>query len=411
MNLNEAGALAVDLATPLGPEEVGIDSVLGRILAADVSTGRPIPDRNRSQWDGFAVASMETENAAPERPTSLEIFKSDVTAGGPQPAASGRGRCFRIMTGAVLPEDTDTVIRFEDAVESEGRLILTRPLKSGSGIVSPGSDAEAGEVLLKQGDVLTPTRIALAAATGKKDLPVFRRPRVAILSTGDELRDVGIDSEGPNIFCNNIHLLSNLVRAGGGEAVQLGIVPDDPEEILSRLRAVRAELVITTGGMGRGSRDFILEVWSRLGVTAHFHELNISPGRGSALGSGRGSIFLGLPGNPWAGRVVFEEIAAPIICRFQGIGITEKFSFMARAARAMEKKKKGFYQAFEGILKNSNGCCEFTPNKTAHAQKLHSFRNGLAYALLEPDRMHVSEGEKVSVRIPDLPLLARAILE
>lgn len=410
MDLNEARALAVGLANSLAPEEVGIDSALGRILAEDLSSGRPIPDRDRSQWDGFAIASGETNNAAPDRPASLEIFKSDVTAGGPQPAASGRGRCFRIMTGAVLPVDTDTVIRFEDSVESEGRLILTKPLKSGSGIVSRGSDAKAEEILLKRGDVLTPTRIAIAAATGKKDLPVFRRPRVAILSTGDELRDVGIDPEGPNIFCNNIHLLSLLVSAGGGEPVQLGIVRDDPEEILSRLRTVRAELVITTGGMGRGSRDFILEVWRRLGVTAHFQELNISPGRGSALGSGGGSIFLGLPGNPWAGRVVYEEIAAPMICRFQGIGITSKFALEARAAQAMEKKKKGFYQAFEGVLKSSNGCCDFTPNKTAHAQKLSLFRNGLAYALLEPDRMHVSEGEKVPVRIPDLPLLARAIL-
>ena len=130
-------------------------------------------------------------------------------------------------------------------------------------MIATGSEARRDDLLLNQGDVLTPTRLALAAATGRQAIRVTRRPRVAILATGDELRGAGNGEESASIFCNNTYLFANLVRVTGGEPVELGVAPDDPEIICSRLEKVNAHLLITTGGMGQGSRDFIPEVWEK----------------------------------------------------------------------------------------------------------------------------------------------------
>ena len=229
-------------------------------------------------------------------------------------------------------------------------------------MIAPGSEARRDEVLLEKGDVLTPTRLALAAATGREVLRVIRRPRVAILATGDELREMGHSDEPASTFCNNTHLFANLVRAGGGEPVELGVAPDDPGVILSRLEKTEADLVITTGGMGKGSRDFIPEVWKKLGLRTHFDRLNLVPGKGSALATGNGQIFLGLPGNPRAGRIVYEEIAAPVIRCFLGLKARGDFTLDARSLGRMTKKE-GFYRAFEGVLEIRGRSCAFTPNR------------------------------------------------
>jgi molybdopterin molybdotransferase len=409
MDLKEAAKIAVGLASKLGSEEVELDRAMGRVLAADFTADRNIPGEARSKWDGFAVSSRDSLAASQQEPIILDIVPGEITAGRQPSFEAGSRRCFRIMTGAALPAGTDTVIPFEDAAASGNHLLLSKPLRPERGIIDPGSDAGLGEILLKEGDVLSPTRIALIAALGKNHIGVYRRPRVAILATGDELRETCSGPDDPVVFCNNSHLLSNLVIAGGGEPVLLGIAPDDPDIIFSRLGKVEAELVITTGGMGQGSRDFILEVWKRLGIKIHFERLNISPGKGSALGTGNGRIFLGLPGNPWAGQVVYEEIAAPVVRRFLGISSDADFTLHGVTTVEMTKKK-GSHRAFHGKLQMSGDTPTFTPNKTGFQPRLRSFRNGYAYTLLDADKTFIAEGERVKVKLPDLPLIAWTLL-
>ena len=244
------------------------------------------------------------------------------------------------MTGGVLPAGADAVVPFEKAALSAKGLVLTGPLRTGQGVIAPGSEARREDILLEAGDVLTPTRIALAASAGIQVLRVIRRPRVAVLATGDELVGSGRGDECASIFCSNTHLFANLVRACGAEPIELGVAPDDPGVILSRLEKTGADLVITTGGMGKGSRDFISEVWKSLGLVIHFDRLNLVPGKGSALATGNGCIFLGLPGNPWAGRIVYEEIAAPVIRRFLGLGSGGEITpWMPAALAGLQKAK------------------------------------------------------------------------
>lgn len=409
MDLKEAAKTAISLASPLASEKIELESAMGRVLAADFEAGRDIPGEARSKWDGYAFRSKDLLAGSRRQPTLLEIAPGEITAGEITGSSGGTGKCFRIMTGAVLPAGTDTVIPFENAVVRGNDLVLDEPVSVGRGVIAPGSDAEKGEILLKKSDVLSPTRIALIAAFGKQYVDVYRRPRVAILATGDELRDFSSDLEGPAVFCNNIPLLSNLVRAGGGKPVILGIAHDDPDIIFSRLEKVEAELVITTGGMGKGSRDFIAEVWRRLGIRTQFDRLNISPGKGTALGTAGGRIFLGLPGNPWAGQVVYEEIAAPMVRGFSGIRTDTDFSFHAMTTADITKEK-GSYRAFHGSLLIHGPTPAFTPYRKSIQPGLSSFRINYAYTLLDTDETFIAEGEPIPVKLPDLPLAAWTLL-
>ena len=410
MDLKEAKAIAMGLAKELDREPVEIGLALGRVVAEPISASRDIPGNARSRWDGFALTSGDCESAEPQKPVILKIARGETTAG-KKPGKASKGWCFRIMTGGVTPAGTNAVIPFEDAALSDEGLILTGRVAPGSGVIAPGSEARRDEILLEKGDVLTPTRLALAAATGREVLRVIRHPRVAILATGDELREMGRSDEPASIFCNNTHLFANLVRAGGAEPVELGVAPDDPGVILSRLEKADADLVITTGGMGKGSRDFIPEVWKRLGLTTHFDRLNLVPGKGSALATGNGQIFLGFPGNPRAGRIVYEEIAAPVIRAFMGLRAHGDFTLDARSLGRMTKKE-GFYQAFEGVLEIRGRFCSFTPNRAGreHRNKISFLRSDLAYALLEPHDTNIIKGKTVHVKIPDFPLITWAIL-
>jgi molybdenum cofactor synthesis domain-containing protein len=411
MDLKEAKQIALDLAKRLDWELVDLGAALDRVVAEPISAGRDIPGSPRSKWDGFALMSMDGQSAHPDKPVVLEIAGGEATAGKKPEEEASRGRCFRIMTGGMLPAGADVVIPFENATTCDRGLVLTGPLRPGSGVIAAGSDARRDDLLLWEGDVLTPTRLALAAATGRQALRVTRRPRVAILATGDELREAGCSDESASIFCNNTYLFANLVRAAGGEPIELGAAPDDPGIICSRLEEAEADLVITTGGMGKGSRDFISMVWKRLDLRVHFDRLNLVPGKGSAMATGDGRIFLGLPGNPGSGRIVFEEIAAPMIRRFLGLQGLVEFSMDARTLDTM-KKKEGIYEAFEGAIEMRSSPCAFAPNETQTARRrkgISSWRSGLAYSLLGPLDTCVAKGERVQVKVPDFPLGSWAI--
>ncbi len=411
MDLKEAKKTALDLVKRLDWEPVELGSALGRVVAESISADRDIPGNPRSKWDGFALISVDSESAAPGKPVILEIAQGETVAG-KKPAKASSGRCFRIMTGGVLPAAADVVIPYEEATPSDKGLVLTCTFRPGSGVIAPGSEARQGELLLEEGDVLTPTRLAIAAATGRQALRLTRRPRVAILATGDELTESGRSDETASTFCNNTHLFANLVRVGGGEPVELGVAPDDPGVICSRLEGAEADLVITTGGMGKGSRDYIAEVWKKLGLRTHFDRLNLVPGKASAMASGNGRIFLGFPGNPWAGRIVYEEIAAPVIRRFLGLRARGDFTLDARTLAPM-RKKEGFYQAVEGIVEMRGWFCSFAPNQSAaeRRNRISFLRNGLAYALLAPKDTYVAKGNRVRVKVPDFALVNWAILD
>lgn len=405
MHLNDARKLVLAQCRSPQSEDVSMDSALGRVLARPVHAAWDVPSEPRSRLDGYAVRSEDLTGAGPDKPASLTMLPQMLPAGHSVACAVRSGECMRIMTGARLPEGADAVLAQETVSIESGLLKAPRPCRPADGVVLPGSDTRVGERVLCAGDVLTPTRLALLAALGLERVPVARRPRAALLSTGDEVRELGVVLGGPFTHCNTRYLLAWSIAQQGGEVVHLGAVNDDPDALAAKLAEVDADLVISTGGMGQGDRDFVMNVWHRLGINVLFSELNLSPGRRSASGSRDGQLFWGLPGSPWAAQVVFAELVAPVIRAMQRVGPCEPFSWAARLTGPLRNRTRGF-KTVRGTLDVQGEVACFSPETNRKESLFAGLRNDLAYVLLGSDQREMVEGETIRVRLLDFPLAA-----
>lgn len=407
MELNEAKQLAADLVTPAEVEMIRLEDALGRVLGQDLIAPYNLPLQARSKLDGFALRSSDAASAEPARPVALRVLTGLLPAGSKEERSIEAGECIRILTGAPLPAAADTVAAQEDFREERDCLILDRPLRAGNGVAFAGEDVKEKETVVTKGEVLTPTRLALVAALGHALIPVHRQPRVALLATGDEVREIDGIQDGPWVFCNNRLLLGWLTQLQGGKTVHLGVVRDDASEIAGRLANLDADLVVTTGGIGRGDRDFILEAWKILGVRTLFRELGISPGKNSALGVKGEQIFLGLPGNPWGAQVLFEEIAAPMLRLFQGVKTSAPPGVKAILGASI-RKKAGICKAVRGWLDTRTPTPSFLPGDGKGRSFFASLKKTIGYILLDAHVVEVGAGSEVRVRLHDFPLLASA---
>lgn len=405
MELNEAKQLAADLVTSSEVERIRLEDALGRVLAQDLVAPYSLPFQARSRLDGYALRSSDVTIAAPDSPVILQLQPGLLAAGGARGRAVEAGKCVRILTGAPLPEAADTVAAQEDFRREGDCLILHRPLPAGNGISPVGEDVKEKETVVTRGEILTPTRLALVAALGHALIPVHRQPRVALLATGDEVMEIDGVPEGPWVFCNNRLLLGWLTQLQGGKTVHLGVVRDDPVEIADRLKDLDADLVVTTGGIGRGDRDFILDAWEILEVRTLFREMGISPGKNSALGVKGEQIFLGLPGNPWGAQVVFEEIATPMLRRFQGVRDSVPPGVRAILGACIQKKA-GICKAVRGCLDTRSPTPTFLPGNESGRSFFASVKGAIGYILLDSHVVEVGAGSEVRVRLHDFPLLA-----
>lgn len=411
MELTEARRLAAGLVSFKKSEDVLLEEGLGRVLAKTLRAERDLPGESRSGLDGFALRSSDTLSAASGKPVDLKIL-AGLLAAGHTPAPKLQvlpGECIRILTGAPVPYGADAVVAQEDVFFDNTHVSLERGLGAGSGVVPLGRDIRAGETVLFRGDVLSPSRLALAAAFGIERLPVYERPRVALLATGDELREPGQGLDGPFSFCNNRYLLGWLTRLCGGVALHLGIAPDDSEAICQKLSQTDCDFFITTGGIGRGDRDLVLEAWSRLSVQTLFRHIDLAPGKNSALGRRGEKVFCALPGNPWGAQVVFEQIVAPMLRRCQGLD-PERFPFLWARLEKPLKKKKGIARVVRGILNLEVFPPSFSPLAGEEGSLFAALRNNFAYTLLESHVVEVAAGSAVQVRLNDFPLPAAPVL-
>jgi molybdenum cofactor synthesis domain-containing protein len=252
--------------------------------------------------------------------------------------------------------------------------------------------------------------LALIAALGRERVAVHRRPEVALLATGDEVKALGTEARGPFTYCNNMHLLAWLTQLKGGKTTLLGVAADEPAVIADRLQGVTADLVITTGGSGKGDRDFIPEVWERLSVRQVFRQINLLPGKNSALGERHGQVFLGLPGNPWAAQIVFEQLALPLLRRRQGLEGPSNTAITAILQTPLTGKR-GFYKAIRGTLDLSTAPARFFPAVRKSASIFSRVKDCFAYILLEPHVLEVAAGSDVQIQLGDFPLLASPLFE
>lgn len=317
------------------PEQIGLRAALGRILAEDVSSERPVPPHDNAAVDGYAVRFDDLD---PDDETALTV-SGRVAAGHPMGRPVRPGEAIRIFTGAPMPEGPDTVLMQEDCRVDGDRVIIPPGIKRGANRRRAGEDIASGDIILRAGHRLRPQEIGLAASIGRTEIMVFRKLRVALFSTGDEIRDIGAELPPGCVYDSNRYTVSALLETLGCEIDDLGILPDNYDDIERALDAASRDhdAVLTSGGVSTGDEDHVRRAVEQLGGI-HFWRLAIRPGRPLALGQIGRTPFIGLPGNPVAVMVTFMRLARPALLLLAGCADTEPQIFRVRAGFEYKKK-------------------------------------------------------------------------
>lgn len=308
----------------LDTEQVDLRSAAGRTLAVDVVAVRDVPTFDNSAMDGFAVRFSDVQGAAPQAPVVLEIV-GDVPAGFASDPDLHPGQAVRLMTGAPVPSEADTVVPFEDTREGlsdpSGRItVVGSPTQRGRHVRSRGEDIASGDLLLRAGTRLGALQVAAALSVGHVAVEVTRTPRVAILSTGDELVTDGSDLAPGQIPESNGPMLAALARAAGAMVVEAGSVGDDDASLLRVIDelSTTADVVVLTGGVGTGTRDVVKSALGGAGLM-DFHRVRMQPGKPQGFGvTPSGQLLFGLPGNPVSAAVSWEVFVRPALLALQG---------------------------------------------------------------------------------------------
>jgi len=333
-SFEQARQQILDKVSALRAERVELAGAAGRVLAEEIVSGADLPPFDNSAMDGFALRSADCAS-----PARLKIT-GYVPAGGLAEKAVEPGCAIRIMTGAPVPEGSDAVVPVEETEESGGEVQIAAAVRAGQHIRRRGEDVARGERVLAAGTVLHPPAIGILASLGQREVEVFSRPQVAILSTGDELVELG-EAVGPGKIVNsNSVALAAALRSMGAIPVMLGIAGDDPDETrvkLSEGLAV-ADALITTAGVSAGDRDFVPEVLEGLGVQTVFREVAIKPGGPAGFGLKDGKPVFSLPGNPVSALVVFETLVRPAILKMMGHSRVLPVTLRARLEHEVKKK-------------------------------------------------------------------------
>jgi len=322
-------------------ERVPLHGARERVVAHDIIAPINLPPFDNSAVDGYAVRHADLHR---DGETALPV-SDRLTAGARANVSLKSGTAVRIFTGAAMPKGADTVFMQEDVTVEGNRVTVPKGLKLGANRRLAGEDVAIGATVLPSGTVLEAQHVALAAALGLTEIVVRRRLRVAIFSTGDEVVEPGSIRDGTGVYDSNRFLLSELLDQLGAIVTDLGILPDDPEKLSSRLADAAAghDLIVTSGGVSTGEADYVRHAVERIGSLV-FWRVAIKPGRPVALGvipaaSGHSAAFVGLPGNPVAVFVTFVRVVKPLLRRLSGARPDRLVPLPVRSAFAYRKKK------------------------------------------------------------------------
>lgn len=319
LSVDEARARILDAFAPLPSVTMPIDDTLGMTLAEDVVADADLPPFSNSAMDGYAIRTNDSTHATANDPVRLRIT-GQVAAGYQPHATVDPGCAFRIMTGAPLPDGADAVVRFEETDEDRehGWIVLHRPVRSGECVRPAGEDVRRGDNVLPAGSRIRPAEIGLLAALGQDGVTVHRRPRVAVLVTGDEIVAPGEGLQPGEIWNSNGPMIAAHIRQCGAKPEMLGIASDTQEAVRAGLTSVpEVDLLITTGGVSVGDFDMVKDVLRSAG-RIDLWQVRIKPGKPLAFGWIGETPVVGLPGNPVAASVAFSQFSRPAILTMLG---------------------------------------------------------------------------------------------
>ena len=393
ISVEEALARLLEPLAALPPEQISLAAGLGRVLAEDVAARRTQPPFAVSAMDGYAVRADDVKTV----PMELRIV-AEVPAGAGFGGLVGPGETARIFTGAPLPAGTDTIVIQEDTKRDGDRVLVLEGAPRGRYVRREGLDFGEGELLLRTGRRLTARDIGLLAAMNRPWLFVHRRPRIGILSTGDEIVMPG-DPIGPHqIVSSNSLALAAFVAACGGVAVSLGNAPDDPEALRRIAAATQGvDLLVTTGGASVGEHDLVRDALATDGLELDFWQIAMRPGKPLMVGRYRGATMVGLPGNPVSTLVCALLFLHPALDRLSGVTVPKEPAPTARLGVALPKNDRRQDYLRSRLSRASDGTFEVFPFKVQDSSMMRLLAAADCLVVRPPHAPAVAAGATVPI--------------
>ncbi len=382
-------------------ERLALRSALGRVLAEDIVSPIDVPGHDSAAMDGWALRGCDLSET---HDTEFEEIGA-AFAGGPFPGEVGPRQCVRIMTGAVMPRGSDTVVMQELVRSSGRRVVVPVGQRTGMNRRFAGDDVARGEAVLHPGLVIRPAVIGLAASLGIAHVSVRRTLRVAFFSTGDELKPLGEPLGPGQVYDSNRHALWAMLTRIGCEAIDLGVVGDEPPRLETALNEgiARADAVVTTGGASEGEADFTRQIAARLGEVASW-KLAQRPGRPFAFGTlhegDNSALFFGLPGNPVAAMVAFYRLVRPALLAMAGASRTEPPLLRARCLEHV-RKRLGREEVLRAVLERGSGEPGVRLAGAQGSGRVSSMCEADCLIVLPPEIAEVRAGDAVDVILMD----------
>ncbi|MCB9760697.1 MAG: molybdopterin molybdotransferase MoeA [Alphaproteobacteria bacterium] len=395
LTVDEALERVLTAVRPPLAERVSLEQAFGRVLAETLRSPRDVPPWANSAMDGFAVVAADTAQA----PVRLRVLET-IGAGSVPTQTVTSGTASRIMTGAPVPPGADAVVMVEHTDNGAEVVEVRATARPGQHVRPRGDDVRLDQVVLEAGRTLDPAAVGLCSALGIPSVMVAQRPRVAILSTGDEVVEVGWPLAPGQIYSSNTLSLMGLVREAGAEAVHCGIAPDDPEGLRAALqRCLRAELVLTTGGVSVGDFDYVKDVFDDVGAALDFWKVAMKPGKPLAFGALVGVPVFGLPGNPVSCMVNFLQFVRPVLRSMLGDPRPYLPTVDVRLTAPIRKHPGRALLARLTLAPGPDGLPLATPTSSQSSGVLMSMVHGDALSLLAEDAETARAGDVVRAQV------------
>lgn len=382
-------------------ETINIEDADNRVLATDITSPLNVPAHNNSAMDGYALRD-DSLSADTEHLSQFKLIGS-AFAGAPFDGQLKNGECIRIMTGAVVPASANTVVMQENVeVSANDEITLTQATKVNNNIRFAGEDIEQGQIVFTAGYKLKAVDIGLLASLGLPQVEVLRKLKVAVFSTGDELKLPGQSLNKGDIYESNSQVLVAMLRRLDVDVIPMGIIPDDLTAIEGAFTQadLQADAVISSGGVSVGEADYTKAVLDKLG-NVDFWKVSMKPGKPFAFGQLANSVFFGLPGNPVSAAVTFQQLALPALIAMSGTDVEDNKRIPAIATEQIRKRpgRMDFQRGIASI--NNNGQLVVTPLSAQGSGILSSISKANCYIILAPENAGHFAGETVSIELFD----------
>jgi len=400
IDYQDARALVLSALKTRPPESVLLAEALGRSLAREVRARENIPPFTKATMDGYALRAEDTQAAGRDNTVELEVTE-DLPAGRLSRKFVGPGQAIRIMTGAPLPKGADAVVMVEDTEKSGGRVKVRRAVRPADNTGQAGEDLKKGELVLERGAVIGPAETGLLAAAGLARVPVVRRPKLAVIATGDEIVEPGERKAPGQIRNSNGPALLAMALRAGAEAKYLGIARDRTSSLRVKLaRAKGADILVLSGGVSVGDYDLVKDELRRAGVRPVFWQVRIKPGKPVFFGRRGRQLVFGLPGNPTSAMVTFLLFVQPAIGRMLG-----RICPDPREGRAILKEdivlKPGRAQFLRGVLDAEGPVLTVAPYPDQKSGVLRSMARSRVLIVVPADVSRLEKGRDVEILYMD----------